>query len=211
MPQPPVIFVIDTEQYAGKFENKMCAYLTGWVGCTSEGAEQARAFNAEVPPAAVAELDSVLALFEDSGRPGHPVQRLPTPGWFDHGKCRHYQDTPENEIRALTNFLERSKLRDRKRLIALDACIAAAAPPADRDACARDRAAILARWTRLDAMTAPLKLAAYLSVGVAFSAKPGPALIELLKHRARKFAAEHKIVITGFRLQAHMGPQEEAC
>lgn len=211
MPQPPVVFVIDTEQYAGKFENKLCAYLTGWVGCTDEGAPQARAFNAEVPPAIVAELDSVIAVFDDGDLPGLPAQRVPTPGWFDHGKCRHYRDTPENEAIALTDFLERSKIRDRKRLVALDACLAAASPPADRDACARDRAAILERWTRLDAMTAPLKLAAYLSVGVAFSDRPGPALIELLKQRARKFAAEHNIVITGFRLQTHTGPQEEAC
>ena len=43
-----IIFVIDTNQYAGNFEREMCAYMTGIIGDCEVGREYADMFNKDI-------------------------------------------------------------------------------------------------------------------------------------------------------------------
>lgn len=205
--QPNLVFIIDTEQYAGQFERSMCAYLTGQPGDSDMDAEELSAFQAEVLPSLAAQLASLVGRFTDESGATWPVDIVPTPCWFNHGLGGHYRDTPEAEAKALAEFQARNRAHEQRtrdqieELLALCPTDPGAPNAVERVALQRHLDACPTREAEVDAMTVPHKHPAFLSVAIALTGQPSQELLVLMKSRAVKYAAVHGLTVTGFRMQ----------
>ncbi len=68
------VFVVETDSYAGNFERKMCAYMTGEVGDCDVGSEEAKLFETKNPDYSV--FEDIVIRFQDE----HGCRR-PTTIW----------------------------------------------------------------------------------------------------------------------------------
>lgn len=204
--QPNLVFIIDTEQYAGQFERDMCAYMTGQPG--DADTDEISAFQAEVLPSLAAQVGALVGYFADEHGPRGPADILPTPGWFNHGLGGHYRDIPENGAKALANFQARTRAHEQatrdqlETRLATDPADPGAPDTANRVALQQNMDVCSARVAKADAMTAPHKYPAFLSVAIALTGQPSQELLVLLKSRAVKYATAHGLTITGFRMRA---------
>lgn len=87
-------FIIDTENYAGNFERKMCAFCTGQIGECEVGENEADRFNEEVEGNPFE--DKVYSRPDDNGC-RRPVAILETPGWFNNGFGGRFKEGQEEE------------------------------------------------------------------------------------------------------------------
>src|ERR1700723_2670348 len=86
-PKTSYIFVIDTEQYSGKFERELCAWITGQVGECGVGITLA-----EYVPRHVYELfEEALVHRPDDHGCARPCEVWETPGWYNDGKGNHFR------------------------------------------------------------------------------------------------------------------------
>ena len=158
-----LLFIIDTDSYAGNFEREMGAFMTGEVGDSSLiGKEEQALFRVSVSGEPFKNT-----LKED--KDGQIYDILPTPGWFNNGFGAIFRDGQEAEAQAVFEKQQLSVTHS---------------PTFSKEP-------------------------AFLSVGMTFKKRPTAKQIELLKERARKYAAsptpsrcgkQHPpITITGFR------------
>lgn len=94
-----VLFIIDTNEYAGNFERELVAYITGAVGECGVGDDYAEMFQEDVDPAMQTQFSNTIAQvdFEDDGCL-RPAMIWETPGRLNNGVGVCYDDTPQNRL-----------------------------------------------------------------------------------------------------------------
>lgn len=192
-------FVIDTDAYAGNFEREMCAYLTGVVGDCGTGHETARAFRKQFPDNHFDE--NVIKYFDDNGC-YRPCEVYPTPGRFNHGSGKHYDDDADmTEVQA--DFIAKQEAYYASLIELAEQNIADG-----KIEWTRDLAGFRKRIEEVKTQEIQ-KYPAFESVAIAFKCKPSDEDIEFLKHRAHEFVADKELLmrkyisdvnIRGFRL-----------
>lgn len=208
MSQPPYLFVIDTEQYAGDFERELGAWCTGQIGQCGVGDREAADFAALFPNELKGFIDAVEQFDDKASGCLRPVKLVETPGWLNNGLGYHYRDDPSEYPEALARLRASSLDYSQAQLQLVERRLA------ERDfestptgwtqaACERTRDSILSRRAELDALTVPPRYPAALSVGIGFTRKPTPAQIDRMKARAQSYAEAKGLTITGFRLISH--------
>ena len=85
-----LIFVIDTDSYAGNFERELCAYMTGCVGECGVGDDMRTIFETEVGDPD--ELFEFIVSEPDEHGCSRPVTIYPNPRWFNDGNGNHYRE-----------------------------------------------------------------------------------------------------------------------
>ena len=93
-----ILFVIDTNSYAGNFERQLCAYVTGQVGECGVGEENAGLARSEVP-AIVSQLENLVELVPDEHGCARPVSIFPNPRYGNDGRGNHELITETNKER----------------------------------------------------------------------------------------------------------------
>ena len=190
-------FVIDTNLYAGNFERPMCAFVTGQVGECGVGEKEAEIFEEEVEDEEFrAAVEDLIGAEPDDHGCHRPAKIYPTPGWFNNGNGGHYrEDDPDAEEKALR---ERDEEVKRYAENTIRRCYA------DKDYGNKEADRHLK-----ENLGQPLtRYPAFQSVAICLTEIPEPEMLDFLKKRARRFAAEHKsydgkpspIEIEGFRL-----------
>jgi hypothetical protein len=89
IPQCEFLFVVDTDQYAGNFEDELCAHMTGQMRESGHGEEFVDMFEQEVPKDIQAwTQDNVVHVVTDTDDvpDRSPMIILTTPGWVNDGK-----------------------------------------------------------------------------------------------------------------------------
>ena len=212
-PNAPFMFIVDTEQYAGNFERKMTAYMTGRYGECGVGAEEARIFYQEM--GLIDGQDKKFSDYEDGDWRGidlqtsnedfdnpfiwiielpdehgcrRPVTIYPTPGWFNHGMGGHFREGDEEA--ALESYKEECLKQAEYKGV----------HPNDKERHKK-------RWTDKAEKAVLSKHPSYQSVAILMEKPPTTEQIAILKERANKFVEYYKdhldekeISITGFRL-----------
>ena len=99
-----VIFVIDTDAYAGNFERPMCAYLTGQVGDCGVGEEYAEMFK-QCPEEAYEEAfeDLIVHVPDDHGC-CRPVSIYATPGFWNDGMGNEWRDEDWGQPKTVEKY-----------------------------------------------------------------------------------------------------------
>lgn len=94
-----VLFIIDTNEFAGNFERELVGYITGHVGECGVGDEYAGMFQEDVDPVMQTAISNIVAQvdFEDDGCL-RPAMIWETPGRVNNGRGFNYDDTPENRL-----------------------------------------------------------------------------------------------------------------
>ena len=97
-----IIFVIDTDSYAGNFEREMCAYVTGQIGECGVGDGQAEDFNAWLKSKGIAEnpFEDILGQVADDNGCHRPCAIWETPGRWNNGSGSHYNDAEFSEDKS---------------------------------------------------------------------------------------------------------------
>jgi hypothetical protein len=102
--------IIHTNQFASSFGDQLCAYMTGELPYSYDdddfpGQKEKDEFkNDSTIPAKM--KDAFIGKLEEvEGEYGTQyIETIPTPGWFNHGMGKIYEDTAENEIIALADY-----------------------------------------------------------------------------------------------------------
>jgi hypothetical protein len=218
-------FVIDTDDYAGKFEREMCAYITGCTGDCGVGSEFAELADKEVAKDILEKFDDYIANVPDEHGCNRPVTIWPSTNWWNDGignqwrnddsdiekhraaYAKSYADiyngymkTPLAAIESLKNGIPYSNWT-----------IAAAAKEITANQKIIDKAKNIKKLKHHPA---------YNSVGIWFQKKPTAKLIKLMKERAQNFAKakrdlgqewdkDFELTIEGFRLVYNIHKSEE--
>jgi hypothetical protein len=185
---PNYMFVIDTEQYSGSFERPMTAYCTGVLGECGVGEKEAKKFRAEMRGNEIAaDIEEIVQQVPDEKGCCRPCQIWETPGWFNNGLGGHYRDgDAEAEKKALIDhgkFIDK-EIEELRRIThwsqeAVDQCV---------EQKESKRTNVLRKYP------------SYQSVAINFQEKPSKAMINIFKKRAKRWAQNNEITITGFRL-----------
>ena len=91
-----LLFVIDTNQYAGSFERNMCAYATGIIGECGVGDVEAEKAKNEIP-VEVESLEGIISYVHDETGCGRPVEIFPNPRYGNDGNGMHALLTNDNQ------------------------------------------------------------------------------------------------------------------
>lgn len=94
-----VTFIVDTDSYSGNFERQLCAYMTGHVGETRGGSEQAKQYRESYEP-----MGNVIYVPDDTFLTPAPVHIEITPGYWNNGLGFNFKEG-EEEL-ALQKFKE---------------------------------------------------------------------------------------------------------
>lgn len=86
-----LIFVIDTDEYAGNFERQMTAYITGCVGACGVGEDIAEDALKELGHTSSDWADGIIIQVPDDHGCWRPCSIFPTPGWVNDGKGGHFR------------------------------------------------------------------------------------------------------------------------
>lgn len=86
--------VIDTENYAGNFERRMCAFLTGQIGEGSigEGADLVTKYSSDIKYLDWWNNHIVKKQPVGNYHGKSPVWTSITPGWWNNGRGLHYRE-----------------------------------------------------------------------------------------------------------------------
>ncbi len=178
---PSFAFVIDTDRYAGGFERKLCAYVTGEVGECGVGDEEAQEFKADNPDNPFEELIQAIA---DENGCHCPVAIWPTPGWFNNSMGSHFRENDETaERRAQEQFRGRCLEEASRRSYA-----------SEENNLEHER-----EW-RERSERPFTKAPAYQSVAIFLTEQPSLSILELLQTRVNTFCRRANINLIGFRL-----------
>ena len=86
------IFVVDTNTYAGNFERCMCAYMTCQIGDCEVGEEVRDIVKNDFDPKTLERLENIVMQVPDDHGCYRPTTIWSTPGWWNDGNGKHYQD-----------------------------------------------------------------------------------------------------------------------
>jgi len=89
-----IIFVIDTDQYAGNFERDLCAYLTGVIGECGVGEQYAHLYRQETHEP-YSRFEELIEQRSDHHGCHRPTSLYPTVGWLYDGE---QGEVPEAEF-----------------------------------------------------------------------------------------------------------------
>jgi len=182
------IFIVDTEQYSGNFEQPMAAAMTGIVGeyFSTTSQEWADKCNAEMGLSSDENI-SFWGILSTAGEhndhdPNSYVSIWPTPGWFNNGMGEEFKDGDEEKAQQHVTqaFLQDARLvvytgdPDAQKEHA-EECITRSQEPFDK-------------WP------------AYLSVAIFLYEQPSPEMMQDMFRRAKAYAQENNITVTGYRL-----------
>lgn len=178
-----LLFVVDTDTYAGNFEREMCAFMTGRIGECGVGKKSRRQYR----DAGHKPLRDLVESHSDEHGCFRPVTIWATPGWLNDGMGHEYREghydpsvVIENYNRKLLEYAESTKK-------------AYAAAHGEREA-----QRILSECLITDGVIH--KCPAYLSVGIYLSRRPTEEEIAFLKQRAQAFCgvlADYPIWLRG--------------
>lgn len=86
--------VIDTENYAGNFERRMCAFLTGQIGdgYVGDGADIVEKYSADIKHLDWWNNHIIKKQPVGNYHGKSPVHTAITPGWWNNGRGLHYRD-----------------------------------------------------------------------------------------------------------------------
>ena len=93
-----LLFVIDTNRYAGEFEREMCAYATGQIGECGVGRVEAEKAKKEIS-AEVESLEAIIRLVSDEHGCHRPVGVFPNPKYRNAGHEKYALLTKNNQKR----------------------------------------------------------------------------------------------------------------
>jgi hypothetical protein len=168
-----ILFVIDTNSYAGNFERELTAYCTGIVGELGNGEEEAANFKKRCADHTEIFEDLVELKNDEHGYPW-PCEIYPTPGFFNDGMGNEYPDSEWGSKKVVDAYRKEIRSYQKQHPGSL---------PED------------------DPKTAlPSRAPSYQSVAIYLNGKPGQELAGFLRTRAQEYAKKHKFKILGFRL-----------
>jgi hypothetical protein len=112
-----LLFVVDTDTYAGNFEREMCAYITGQVGECEVGEEIAKAARMmliEQDKEALEFFDEYVLPVADEHGCSRPVTIFTTPGRWNDGMGGEYPDGVEPTDPAVIERYNKAVERERR-------------------------------------------------------------------------------------------------
>lgn len=174
-----LIFVIDTDTYAGNFERQLCAYITGVIGECEQGDREAEEFRKEHPDLVEQMEYELIRQVPDDHGCRRPVSIYPTPGFFNDGVGNVYPMERVGDPEVTEKYRQELKKYNDKN-------------PSDFE-----------DWET----EMPGQHPAYHSVAVFLYEKPSDEILELMVKRAKEYVAggvgykrRQKAKITGIRL-----------
>lgn len=90
-------FVIDTNKYAGNFERKMCAYITGQIGECGVGDKIAEIARCQISKDILKCLDNNIVFKPDEHGCCRPCEIYPTSGFYNNSLGFEYVDGEEDK------------------------------------------------------------------------------------------------------------------